>query len=126
MKKYMKLYQNDIFKYFRDLYYLTLPHEINARSSAVYFKLYKLDSTDENLLLSELKKTKEWKNLENIKDFKYKIYTDYLIKNIGLDFSIYLVNEFNRIMKIKTIINNQENLYNYFKKFKRYWHKSKR
>ena len=105
------------FKYYRDLYYLTLPSEVNVRVSSVYFKLYKLNNGD---LLDELKKTTEWKNLENIKNFNYKEYSKSLISVLGLDFTIYLINEFNSIMQLKTKISNKIDVYNYFKKYKRY------
>lgn len=107
------------FDYYRDLYYLTLPQEVNIRVSAVYYKLYK-SNADSNLLIDELKKTTEWLILQNIKDFKYQEYSTALISNFGLYFTIKLINEFNTIMNIKTKIYSEKDVYNYFKKYKKY------
>ena len=106
-----------IFKYYRDLYYLTSPQEVNARVSSAYYKLYKSDGDS---ILDELKKTTEWLNLNNIKEFKPFEYSKKLIEILGLDFTIFLLNEFNDIMNIKTKINTELDIYNYFKKYKKY------
>ena len=107
----------NIFRYYRDLYYLTLPQEVNARVASVYYKLYQ---SDKKMILGELKMTKEWCNLNNIKDFKPNEYSKNIISILGLDFTIYLINEFNNIMNIKTKVDSEIDIYNYFKKYKRY------
>lgn len=107
-----------LFAYFRNLYYLSLPHEINARVSAVQQRLYKLNIVDTKILIEEIKKTNSWKNLINFKDFDPKKYTNDLINLLGLKFVIYLINEFNSFMGIKTKIKGYEDIFKYFKKFK--------
>jgi len=106
-----------IFKYYRDLFYLTLQHELNARVSSVRFKLYK---KDKETLIDELYKTPEWQKLLSMKEFNPKQYTKDLIDILGLEQSVYLVNEFCFFMNKKTKVSNEIDLLNYFNNYKRY------
>ena len=108
-------------EYFRKIFYLSLPHEINARVSSLYFYLPK--KVEKEKLEEELKKTIEWSNYLNLIDFP----VDELFKNLMKSFDndkrllYYIINEFNRSMSIKTIINNDNDLYNYLLSSKRYF-----
>lgn len=121
-------YQNSYpkLKYFRDLYYLSLPHEINARVSSLYYYLATMEKNVD--IEEELKNTTEYKNYLNLKEFDFKnLYNDIIedIENnkIG-DNEIYaMLNSFNKLMKIKMEINTNKELYIYLKNTKKYFNK---
>ena len=115
----------DILSYFRYIVYLTLDNELNYRVSQTYNYLDQTKIKDIELLSTSLKNSSGWKKMNIINNFNYKKYTEDIIENIGLDFSLYLINEFNvelinNNVKIPTeLINSKEDLLKYFK----YWDK---
>ena len=109
--------------YFRDIFYLSLPFEINARVSSVYKYLFDTNIKDKKQLEEILLNTIEWKNMENLKDFSYKELYNNLIDKYKTDkILLYeLFNIFNSKMGIKTNINSDLDLYNYLKNSNRYF-----
>jgi len=112
-----------LIKYFRDLYYISLPHEIRAKISSLNVYLKRLNIRNEEELIEELKKTTEWSNYLTLYNFDVNRYYNDLIKNIPNNLLFILFNLFNKIMEIKTNINTKEDLLNYLKNTKRYFKK---
>jgi hypothetical protein len=56
-------------KYFKDLFYLSLPHEINARVASLHFYLLSFRINDKVFLLKKLEDTIVWIYLLMLKDF---------------------------------------------------------
>ena len=106
-------------KYFRDIFYLSLPHEINARVSSLYLYL----SSDKSNIEDRLKKTIEYLNYKNLIDFDNdSLYKDLIKKFIDdKELLYFMFNHFNKNMGIKTLINSDIDLFNYLKNSKRYF-----
>ena len=110
----------DPFNYFRNMVYLTLDNELNARVSQTYNYLIQTGLTDD-LLYSALKKSSSWKKMELILKFNPSVYVDDLISIIGVEFGCLLVNIFNTELMNNDInhnfkmVNNRNDLLNYFK-----------
>ena len=117
-----KINRDSEIKYFIDIFYLSLPMEINARVSSLYHYLYTKDISN---LENELKNTTEWRNCVNLHDFDVKnLYNDLIeIFSDNKETLYFIFNEFNDKMLIKTIINNDVDLYNYLMNSKRYFKK---
>jgi len=109
--------------YFRDIFYLSFPYEINARVSSLYKYLFDTKIKDKVELEKILIKTIEWQNMLNLKNFTYKEVYDNLIKKyINNKILLYdIFNLFNLKMKIKTTINSDIDLYNYLKNSSKYF-----
>lgn len=124
----------DPFNYFRNIVYLTLDNELNARVSQVYIYLKQTHLKDPKLLLGALKNSSSWKKMELISKFNYIKYTDDLIDTIGIEFSFLLVNTFNDELKNNdlkfinnTDVNTKQDLLKYFQKWsKRFKYKMKK
>ena len=112
---------NSLIKYFRDIFYLSLPQEINARVSSLYLYLSSFDVDIEK----KLKNTIEWDNYRNLKDFDSKIlYNDLIVKfHDNKDILYFIFNEFNKNMKIESNIKNDEDLFRYLNKCEKYFNK---
>lgn len=121
--KYMNIFYT--FHYFRDIFYLSLPHEINARLSSLYKYLLDSKLKDKNDLMKILKKTTEWQNFLNLKNFdNKKCYEDLIIDyNSDKKLLYELFNIFNINMKIKTTVNSDTDVFNYLKNSKKYFKK---
>ena len=125
----MNLYESDkldintgLIRYFRDIFYASLPHEIRANLSSLEVFLIGLKSKDEKYLRDELEKTTEWSRYKAIFEFNPENYLIDLLDRYGLDFTINSFNLFNKVLEIRTNkINNKDQLINYFKKWKRYF-----
>jgi hypothetical protein len=112
----------DVFSYFRNLVYLTLDNELNARVAQTY-QLLKYENIHDKEQLFNILKTKHiWKKFKEINSFNYKKYTNDLIEFIGLDFTKTLINSFNNELKNNNIefkfikkVNNEEDILQYFK-----------
>lgn len=114
---------DDNLRYFRDIFYLSLPFEVNARVSSIYKFLSDTKIKDKDKLEKIIIKTTEWKNMENLNNFPYfKLYNN-LINKYKMDkvFLYEIFNIFNSKMGIKTIIHTDLELYNYLKNSKRYF-----
>lgn len=108
-------------QYFRDLYYISLPHEIRSTISSIDIFLKCQTNKDFNFLKKELDKTTEWNRFLNLKDFNPKKYTNDLLTHLSDDFVFQIFNIFNKINGIKSTINNKQDLLNYFKNWNRYF-----
>lgn len=108
-------------RYFRDILYLSLPHEINARVSSLFRYLYMecKDGYSKEQIIDVLKKTNEWQNYLNINDFsvielinglKITFKDDY-------DFLFFIFNELNSNSGINFKINNINDLNIYLDRF---------
>lgn len=118
-----KQIDNNSLFYFIDIFYLSLPFEVNARVSSVYTYLSDTKIKDIQNLKKILVETTEWRNILNLRNFAYKqLYKDLI--NIYVDDKVFLYkifNVFNSKMEIKTKINSDIELYNYLKKSSRYF-----
>jgi len=127
--KSMNLYEFDkldintgLIRYFRDIFYASLSHEIRANLSSLEVFLIGLKSKDEKYLRDELERTTEWSRYKAISEFNPENYLIDLLDRYGLDFTINSFNLFNKVLEIRTNkINNKDQLINYFKKWKRYF-----
>lgn len=117
-----KLEYDGLMKYFRDVFYASLPHEIRANLSSLEVFLIGLRSKDEVYLRSELDKTSEWSRYKAISEFNIDIYLSDLINEYGLSFTIRVFNLFNKILEIKSNeIKSEMDLIKYFKNWKKYF-----
>lgn len=121
-------FNNSHLLYFRDILYLSLPQELNARVSSIYFYLEmnssKGDSKEQIIKL--LYNSREWQNYNNLLDFNPEKLTrgmsQYYGQNISLLF--FVINELNRKLGIDTQITNTQELNFYLRKIDRYFKKS--
>jgi hypothetical protein len=114
---------NGLIRYFRDIYYSALTHEIRANISSLEVFLFGLQSKDEEYIRRELISTSEYNRYHNISSFDPEIYINDLMNKYGLSFIIRSFNLFNKILNINININNKDDLNRYFKKWKKYFTK---
>lgn len=118
-KKQDKISNN--IRYFRDILYLSLPHEINARVSSLFRYLYMECSSGctKDQIMDILKNTKEWQNYLNMNDFS----VTELIEGLKItfkddyDFLYFIFNELNMNSGINFQINNISDLNIYLNRF---------
>ena len=115
----LNYYNDKSILYFRDIFYLSLPQEVRATVSSIRIFLHGIDK---NLLLQNLKSTNEWKNSQNLKNFKYKEYLDDLKLTHNIDDIIFSFLYFNKIMNIKYQIRYESDLLEYLNKMCVYFH----
>jgi hypothetical protein len=124
----------DVFSYFRNLVYLTLDNELNARVAQTY-QLLKYENVNDKEQLFNILKTKHiWKKYKEIDNFNPKKYTSDLIEFIGLDFVKILINSFNDELKKNSIsfsfikdVHNEGDIIQYFNNWnKRFKYKLKK
>ena len=115
---------NPSLQYFKDIFYLSLPHEVNARVSSLYKYLFDTKIKEKDELEKILITTIEWKNMLNLKNFSYKdCYNDLIEKYKNKQLLYDIFNLFNLKMKIKTKINSDMDLFNYLKNSNKYFKK---
>jgi hypothetical protein len=119
----MNIMKYSSIKYFRDMFYLSLPHEINARITSLHFYLMTLHSKDKTILMNNLQNTLEWTYFIRLRDFNVKELYDSILNEMDIDYAVNVFNFFNSIMKINFIINNEKDLFNYLDKTKMYYAK---
>lgn len=114
--------------YFRDILYLSLPQELNARVSSIYFYL-KMNSSrgyNKNQTLEILYNSREWQNYKNLMDFDPDQLTlgisNYYGKNISISFLI--INTLNKKIGIDKRITNIGELNSYLRRLDKYFKKS--
>lgn len=111
-----------LIRYFRDIFYSSLPHEIRSNLSSLHILLIGLKSKDENYLRSKLEKTSEWSRYKAISEFNPEKYLTDLLNNYDLEFVINSFNLFNKVLEIKfKPIESKENLLKYFNNWKKYF-----
>ena len=124
----------DVFSYFRNLAYLTLDNELNARVAQTYQLLMFKNIKDKDQLFNMLKTTHIWKKYKEIDNFNPKKYTSDLIEFIGIDFTKILINKFNDELKYNSInfefikdVDTEGDIIKYFNSWnKRFKYKSKK
>jgi hypothetical protein len=84
---------NDVFKRFLYLIYLSYDTEMNARISQVYHYLYELNIKDEDILLEKLKEHENWKYLLLLEQFDHNQFVTDIMNNIGLESFLKITNE---------------------------------
>lgn len=114
--------------YFRDILYLSLPQELNARVSSIYFYL-KMNSSrgyNKDQVLDILYESMEWQNYKNLMNFNPEQLTmgisNYYGKNISISFLI--INMLNKKIGIDKEITNIEELNSYLRRLDKYFKKS--
>jgi hypothetical protein len=112
-----------LIRYFRDIFYSSLPHEIRANLSSLEVYLIGLNSKDQSYIRNELGKTSEWSRYKAISDFNTDRYIDDLISRYNESFTIRIFNIFNEILGIEYQIKNINDLKIYFNKWKKYFTK---
>jgi hypothetical protein len=124
----------DVFSYFRNLVYLTIDNELNARVAQTY-QLLKYQNIDDKEQLFNILKTKHiWKKYKEIDNFNARKYTNDLIEILGLDFTKILINNFNTELKNNSIqfsfvktVNTESDVLKYFSDWnKRFKYKLKK
>jgi len=124
----------DIFSYFRNIVYLTLDNELNARVAQTYQLLKFKKIKDKNQLFNILKTTHIWKKYKEIENFNSKSYTSDLLEILGIDLTCILINEFNTELKANFInfsfitkVNTEKEIFTYFNSWnKRFKYKLKK
>lgn len=123
----------DIFSYFRNLVYLTLDNELNARVTQTYQLLKFKKIKEKEQLFNILKTTHIWKKYKEIESFNPKKYTSDLIEILGIYLSCILINEFNAELKKNVSfsfvkeVNNELDIITYFNNWnKRFKYKLKK
>lgn len=107
-------------EYFRDIFYISLPHEVRATISSIEIFLISLFTKDVNILKTELEKTTEWNRYESIRDFDpYKISSN-LIADYKSNNVIRMLNVFNKINNINFQLKVESDIFRYFKGWKKY------
>lgn len=110
-----------LIRYFCDIYYNSLPHEIRVNISSLEVFLIGLQSNDKEYIKRELESTTEWSRFSAISNFDPDVYTNDLIDKYGTSFTIRSFNLFNNILKIDLNIKNENDLIKYFRKWKKYF-----
>jgi hypothetical protein len=124
----------DIFSYFRNIVYLTLDNELNARVSQTYQLLKFKNIKDKIQLFNILKTTHIWKKYKEIDNFNPKSYTSDLIEILGVNLTCILINDFNNELKNNFInfsfitnVSNENEIIEYFNNWnKRFKYKLKK
>ena len=93
-------FNNGLIRYFRDVFYSSLPHEIRANLSSLKVFLVGLYSKEEQYLRTESEKTTEWSRYKSLLDFNPNIYLTDLIDRYDINFTIRIFNLFNKILQI--------------------------
>lgn len=114
--------------YFRDILYLSLPQELNARVSSIYFYL-KMNSSrgyNKDQVLDILYESMEWQNYKNLMNFNPEQLTmgisNYYGENISISFLI--INMLNKKIGIDKGITNIGELNSYLRRLDKYFKKS--
>lgn len=110
-------------KKFRDIFYLSLPHEIRARITSLHFYLINLNTKNKNILLFNLENTIEYNYYLKLKDFDVQDYYNGFLKDFSIGEIIEIFNFFNKIMNINFKINNVDDFLKYLNKMKNYFSK---
>jgi len=124
----------DIFSYFRNIVYLSLDNELNARVAQTYQLLKFKKINDKTQLFNILKTTHIWKKYKEIENFNPKNYTSNLIELLGIDLSCILINDFNEelnknLIKLSFIkdVKDEKDIIKYFSSWnKRFKYKIKK
>jgi hypothetical protein len=110
-----------LIRYFRDLFYLSLPNEIKARISSIRYYLLSKKNKEYDFLKTNLEETSEWKYIKFLNDFNPNNYINDLYSKLNNDIILEIFNYFNSIMNIKYDLKSRNDLLNYFNKIDKYF-----
>jgi hypothetical protein len=106
--------------YFRDMLYLSLPQELNARVSSIYIYLSmkSMSNISKDDLIKMLEGTNEWLNYLNLLNFSSNQLTLGLINNFkeNMNFLYFIFNELNKSLNIDYRIESIEDIKSYLSK----------
>lgn len=116
----------DLFKFssinhFKNMFYLSLPHEVNARVTSIHFYLLGFETNDKEFLLKKLKETIEWRYFLMLKNFNIDEYIKILYKELDTDAIINIFNFLNFNLKINFKLKNKNDIEKYLNKIKKYF-----
>jgi len=114
--------------YFRDIIYLSLPQELNARVSSIYFYLTmnsRINDSKEKII-KILEESREWQNYINLVKFNPNVLSNDMFNYYGenIDFTFVVINELNKNLGIEFKITNINQLSKYFKNLDKIFKKS--
>jgi hypothetical protein len=116
-------FSNSHLLYFRDILYLSLPQELNARVSSIYFYLSMNvgDGSTKDHITKILENSIEWKNYLNLLSFDPKKLTNGIINYYSSDinFAFFIINKLNEEIGVKGHISNDVELGVYFNRMKK-------
>jgi hypothetical protein len=107
--------------YFKNLIYLSLPHEIRARITSLHFYLLSFRINDKEFLLKKLEETKEFRYFNMLKNFDVEEYYKMLMQEMDVDSAINIFSFLNEKLNIKFKILNEQDLVQYFYRMKKYF-----
>jgi hypothetical protein len=96
---------------------------VRATISSIEIFLISLFTKDIDILKNELQKTTEWNRYESIRDFNPDELSSNLINDYKSNNVIRMLNIFNKINNINFILNQESDILNYFKGWKKYLNK---
>lgn len=117
----------DIFLYFRNLIYLTLDNEMNARVAETAEYLRKFRTTDRDVLTTALRTSPAWKKVGEIDRFDPRSFTKDLISEVGVDLAGILISGFNKELRrngvpytqVSQDVRTEEEILIYFREWSR-------
>jgi hypothetical protein len=108
-------------EYFKNLIYLSLPHEIRARITSLHFYLLSFRTNDKEFLLKKLEETKEFRYFNMLKNFDVEEYYKILMLEMDVDSAINIFSFLNEKLNIKFKILNEKDLIKFFYMMKKYF-----
>lgn len=103
-----------MFKYFLDLIYTSFDHEIRARNASLYYYLMQYKDDD---LIERLEKSQAYLKYKSLLNFRYDKIVEFFKEQNELNLLIEFVNILIKRFNKNTIINNENDLLKYFKKW---------
>jgi hypothetical protein len=70
----LELNKYSLVRYFRDVFYASLPHEIRSNLSSLEVFILSLETKDKVSIEKELKNTSEWSRYEALNSFNHMVY----------------------------------------------------
>jgi len=118
----------DPFIYFRNLVYLTLDNEMNARVSQLYQNLFFKKDKSYTSLINHFKMSKTWKKIIEIENFNAKTFSVNLLEILGDNLTYRLINDFNEELsengvkyKFNKEVSSKEQVIEYFTNWQTYF-----
>ena len=101
-----KEYLKDKMQKFHEIVYLSLIDEFVSREDELYSLLNKFHSVNYDILYDEMLKTNTWSDLLKLKSINLSNVVGDLIKNVGVQLSINIINNFNKVIINKCLLKN--------------------
>lgn len=110
---------NNYFDAFLHYIYLTLDNEFNARAAETYQYLKSFNIIDKDILIDYLETSEIWLKMIEIENFDSVRFTNFLIKNTGLDATIVFINLISRSLSDNIVVTSQDDIIKYFNSYKK-------